>query len=158
MRINESITIPIPLPAKHISSDTELKQHNSNRTQNGREVISDRDTASGASEYKDSSLDKIFRQPHPGVPTAAGAPTLGFSRGTWEFAMQLFLPLTGTNLFDKAKNPVSNFKGQAVLDKPMPQSPPLGNSITGLGNFERLRGPLCGLHSTSFIQRQAYAD
>lgn len=96
--------------AKHMSSDTELNQHNSNRTQNGREIISDRDTASGASECKDSSLDIIARQPHPGVPTAAGAPTTGFSRGTWDFATQFSRPPTGTNLFEKVKNPVSNFK------------------------------------------------
>lgn len=128
----------MPFMAKYMSLDTELNQHNANRTQNGMRIISDRDTAIEASECKDSSLDIIARQPHPGVPTAIGAPATGFSRGAWDFRTQFSRPPPGTNLFEGVKNPVSNFKGQGVFDKPMPQSPPLNNSMTGLGNFGAL--------------------
>lgn len=121
-----------------MSSDTKSSQHNSNRIQNGMGVISDRDTASGASECKDSSLDIIACQPHSGVPTETGASTTGFSKGTWDIRTQFPRPSTGTNLFERVKHSVSNFKGQGVFDKPTPRSPPLSNSITGLGNFERL--------------------
>lgn len=96
------------------------------------------DTASGTSECKDIILDIIAHQPHPRVPSAAGAPTTGFSRGAWDFTTQFSRPSTDTNLFKRVKNPVSNFKGQGAFDKPTPQSPLLSHSTIGLSNFERL--------------------
>lgn len=56
----------MPTMAKQMSSDTKSSKHNSNRTQNGMEVISNRDTASGAIEGNDSRLDIIARKQRPG--------------------------------------------------------------------------------------------
>ncbi len=52
----------MPTMAKQMSSDTKSSKHNSNRTQNGMEVISNRDTASGA-----VGVDKIIRIVLPSV-------------------------------------------------------------------------------------------
>lgn len=100
--------------------------------------ISHADMALGVSVAKENNLDIVARETHPGVSTASGAPTTGFPGGTRDFRMQFPRPTTGINLLERVKHSGSSLKESGVLNKPMPQSSPINNTITGLGKFEML--------------------